>query len=256
MRNPKKIWEKSWKRTSGTTKWDKWGQVGVRGTSGTRRRGSSDLSGTSGTRRRGSSDLRGTSGTREKGLSTWTSPLVPKWDYKAMKKLITCVIVGLKECVGKRFSPRPSFARLFRHCWPLAASQVTHRQDLPVFLFFSCPFSCTCHSFDASLTFLGFDPLKNMQFGRAHQTVSSIDMSLLGFCGQFGRSLWRVLLQVKAPVKLKIKQFSLKILNTPLTKWALGSTLREVCWNKTPEQKGVNLEELAGLNSQPQDVCL
>jgi len=41
-------------------KWDKLGQVRVRGTSGTRRRGSSDLGGTSGTRRRGSSDLRGT----------------------------------------------------------------------------------------------------------------------------------------------------------------------------------------------------
>ena len=39
--------KESWERTSGTTKWDKLGQVGVRGTSGTRRRGSSDLSGTS-----------------------------------------------------------------------------------------------------------------------------------------------------------------------------------------------------------------
>jgi len=40
MRNPKKkIRKESWERTSGTTKWDKLGQVGVRGTSGTRRRG-------------------------------------------------------------------------------------------------------------------------------------------------------------------------------------------------------------------------
>jgi len=75
---PKKnLRKESWERTSGTTKWDKLGQVGVRGTSGTRRRGSSDLSRRSGTRRRGSSDLRGTSGTRTRGLSTWTSPLVP-----------------------------------------------------------------------------------------------------------------------------------------------------------------------------------
>jgi len=39
-------------------------------------------------------------------------------------KLITCVIVGLKECVAKWFSPRASFAGLFQHCRPLAASQV------------------------------------------------------------------------------------------------------------------------------------
>jgi len=86
MRKTKKdLRKESWERTSGTTKWDKLGQVGVRGTSGTRRRGSSDLSGTSGTRRRGSSDLRGTSGTRTRCLSSSTSPLVPKWDYKAVK---------------------------------------------------------------------------------------------------------------------------------------------------------------------------
>ena len=48
---PKKnLATESWERTSGPTKWDKLGQVGVRGTSGTRRRGSSDLIGTSGTR--------------------------------------------------------------------------------------------------------------------------------------------------------------------------------------------------------------
>ena len=47
MRNPQKISEKRvGKRQVG----DKWGQVGVLGTSGTRRRGSSDLIGTSGTR--------------------------------------------------------------------------------------------------------------------------------------------------------------------------------------------------------------
>ena len=40
MRNPKKNLRKaSWKRTSCTSKWDKLEQVGVRGTSGTRRRG-------------------------------------------------------------------------------------------------------------------------------------------------------------------------------------------------------------------------
>ena len=47
MRNLKKNLrklEESWERTSGTTKWDKLGQVRVLGTSGTRRRGSSDLS--------------------------------------------------------------------------------------------------------------------------------------------------------------------------------------------------------------------
>jgi len=50
MTNPKKnLRKESWERTSGTTKWEKLGQVGVRGTSGTRRRGFSDLSGTSGT---------------------------------------------------------------------------------------------------------------------------------------------------------------------------------------------------------------
>jgi len=64
------------------------GQVGTswsRGTSGTRRRGSSDLSGVSGTRRRGSSDLRGTSGTRTRGLSTWTIPLVPNGTTRRCK---------------------------------------------------------------------------------------------------------------------------------------------------------------------------
>ena len=40
----KNLRKESWERTSGTTKWDKLGQVGVCGTSGTRRRGSSDLS--------------------------------------------------------------------------------------------------------------------------------------------------------------------------------------------------------------------
>ena len=46
LRNEKKnLRKESWQRTSGTTKWDKLGQIGVRGTSGTRRRG--DLSGTS-----------------------------------------------------------------------------------------------------------------------------------------------------------------------------------------------------------------
>ena len=68
MRNPKKITQK---RELGKDKWyNQMGQVVVRGTSGTRRRGSSDLSGTSGTRRRGSSDLRETSGTSTRGLST------------------------------------------------------------------------------------------------------------------------------------------------------------------------------------------
>jgi len=67
---PKKnLRKESWERTSGTNKWDKFGPVGVRGTTGTRRRGSSDLSGTNGTRRRGPSDLRGTSGTRTRCLS-------------------------------------------------------------------------------------------------------------------------------------------------------------------------------------------
>jgi len=70
---PKK---KSEKRDLAKDKWyNQMGQVGTswsRGTSGTRRMGSSDLSGTSGTRRKGSSDLRGTSGTRTRGLSTWT----------------------------------------------------------------------------------------------------------------------------------------------------------------------------------------
>jgi len=71
---------------------DKWynqmGQVGTswsRGTSGTKRGGSSDLSGTSGTRRRGSWDLRGTSGTRTRGLSTWTIPLVPNGTTRPWK---------------------------------------------------------------------------------------------------------------------------------------------------------------------------
>jgi len=49
MRNPKKnLRKESWEKTSRTTKWDKLGQVGARGTNGTRRRGSSDLSWTSG----------------------------------------------------------------------------------------------------------------------------------------------------------------------------------------------------------------
>jgi len=76
-------WEtqkKSEKRELVKDKWyNQMGQVGTswsRGTSGTRRGGSSDLSGTSGTRRRGSWDLRRTSGTRTRGLSTWTIPLV------------------------------------------------------------------------------------------------------------------------------------------------------------------------------------
>jgi len=79
-----KLRKVNWQRTSGTTKWHKLAQVGVRGTSGTRRSGSSDLRGTSGKRERGSSDRRGTSGTRTSGLSSWISPLVPKWVYKAV----------------------------------------------------------------------------------------------------------------------------------------------------------------------------
>ena len=42
MRKPKKDLRKErWERTSGTTKWNRLGQVGVRGTSGTGIRGSS-----------------------------------------------------------------------------------------------------------------------------------------------------------------------------------------------------------------------
>jgi len=83
MRNPKKnLSKESWERTSVTTKWDKLGQVGIRGTSGTRRRGSSDLSGSSVTRRRGSSNLRGTSGTSQVHLNHSTCS---KWDYKAVE---------------------------------------------------------------------------------------------------------------------------------------------------------------------------
>jgi len=88
LRSPQKnLRKESWRRTRGTTKWHKLAQVGVRGTSGTRRSRSSDLRGTSGTRRRGSSDRRGTSRTRTRGLSSWTSPLVPKWVYKAAEIL-------------------------------------------------------------------------------------------------------------------------------------------------------------------------
>ena len=72
LRNPKKnLGKENWQRTSGTTKWDKLGQVGVVGQVGQGAlKGVFDLNGTSGTRRRGSSDLRGTSGTRTRGLST------------------------------------------------------------------------------------------------------------------------------------------------------------------------------------------
>ena len=43
MRKQKKILrEGSWERTGGTAKWDRLGQVGVRGTSGTGTEGSSD----------------------------------------------------------------------------------------------------------------------------------------------------------------------------------------------------------------------
>jgi len=39
-------------------------------------------------------------------------------------------------------------------------------------------------------------PTKNMQFCRVDQTVLHVDKSLLGYCGQFRRSLWRILLHV------------------------------------------------------------
>ena len=39
-------------------------------------------------------------------------------------------------------------------------------------------------------------PHKNTQFHRANQTVSHFDRSLLGCCGQFCRSLWRILLHI------------------------------------------------------------
>jgi len=64
IRNPKKnLRKQSWERTSGTTKWDKLGQVC--GTSGTREVGLQIFSGTRWTRRRG--HFRGTSGTRTRG---------------------------------------------------------------------------------------------------------------------------------------------------------------------------------------------
>jgi len=67
IEKPKKnLRKESWQRTSGTTKWHKLAQVGVCGTSGTRRSGSPDLRGTSGR----SSDRRGTSETRTRGLSS------------------------------------------------------------------------------------------------------------------------------------------------------------------------------------------
>ena len=102
---PKKNLKKeSWERTNGTTKWDKLGQVGVRGTSGTRRRGSSDLSGTSGTRSWGSSDLRGTSGTRTRGLSTCPIPLVPNGTTRpAIFRPLSCTHISKREFKTFRF---------------------------------------------------------------------------------------------------------------------------------------------------------
>jgi len=103
------------------------GQVGVRGTSGTRRRGSSDLSGTSGTRRRGSSDLRWTSGTRTRGLSTWTIPLVPNgttrpWIFPACsaKKSKLFLSMRLKHfCEAHPPQVIPFLFRSFCFVWTL-----------------------------------------------------------------------------------------------------------------------------------------
>jgi len=74
---PKKnLSKESWEMTSGTTKWEKLGQVEYVGQVGQGERGLQILVWQVG-QGEVSSDLRGTSGTRTRGLSTWTIPLVP-----------------------------------------------------------------------------------------------------------------------------------------------------------------------------------
>jgi len=93
-------------------------------------------------------------------------------------------------------------------------------------------------------------PPKNMQFCRAHQTVSPFDRSLVGCCGQFRRSLWRVLLHIdwwKHQKGWQIRQFlPTKILNMPLTQQSPGIRTRDMYWTRPFQQKGVNLEGLGG----------
>jgi len=75
LRNPKKVG----KGSSGTTKWVKMGQVGTSGSSGTGRSGSPDLRGSSGSRTRGSSIDKWVKnkGSFQLNLSTWPKVELP-----------------------------------------------------------------------------------------------------------------------------------------------------------------------------------
>jgi len=121
---------------------------------------------------------------------------------KDARKLITCVIVVWKNVSPIDFLHVHILHVSFGHCRPLAASQVTCRKDTEVLHKFT-----TLDHTHAHLLMSCWPP-KNMQFCRFHQTVSPFDRSLLGCCGQFRRSLWRVLLHidwywlVRAPVRL------------------------------------------------------
>jgi len=83
-------------------------------------------------------------------------------------------------------------------------------------------------------------PSWNMQFCRAHKTVSPFDRSLLGCCGQFRRFLRRVYYICTGESTSKADKLnncrSMKILIRLLHKRELESEITDMYWNKFPNK--------------------
>jgi len=93
----------------------------------------------------------------------------------------TCVLVVSKDV--ERFSVYLLLVS-FWHCRPLAASQVTGRKDLKVPHKFAQPLITRFRIFWCLV-----QTPKTCSFARSIKTVWHVDRSLLGYCGQFRRSL-------------------------------------------------------------------
>jgi len=147
------------------------------------------------------------------------------------------VPVGWKECVAKRFSPRPSFAGLFRHYRPLAASQVTRRKDMEVLHKFAQPYILYIH-----LSWCLVDPPKTCGFvvliKPCHLLTSFFFISVNSLAGHFD-GVYYIFTGENTSKADKLNNFrSMKILNTPLKQKSLGIHTKRHVLEQTHRTKG------------------